>query len=264
MALTLREVCGLTTEEIARAYLIHAPTVAQRIVRAKAKIRDAQIPYRVPEADELTMRMASVLRVLYLVFNEGYSPSPGALVTRADLSREAIRLTRLIATVLSPPPLVEIHGLLALMLLNESRRAARTDGAGHLLPLEEQDRTLWNAGLIAEGCALVEKAFAHGFARARCGDRGHDYFVAYSCKGRRVCPSCNTRRMVETAAHLTDHVLPRLPVRQWVLSVPTRPVGSMRLPWSRFRLICVAASCAPLSGVQLCLDSRALRVAGDL
>lgn len=158
VALTLREVCGLTTEEIARAYLIPAPTVAQRIVRAKAKIRDAKIPYRVPEADELSLRMDSVLRVLYLVFNEGYSPSSGALLTRADLSQEAIRLTRLIATVLPPPRLSEVHGLLALMLLNESRRTARTDGGGNLIPLEEQDRTLWHAGLIAEGCALVEKA----------------------------------------------------------------------------------------------------------
>lgn len=158
VALTLREVCGLTTEEIARAYLTPASTVAQRIVRAKAKIRDARIPYRVPEADELPQRLASVLRVLYLVFNEGYSPSSGALVTRADLSGEAIRLTRLIAEVLPPPPLAEVHGLLALMLLHESRRAARTDAAGHLIPLEEQDRTLWHAALMAEGCAQVEKA----------------------------------------------------------------------------------------------------------
>jgi RNA polymerase sigma-70 factor (ECF subfamily) len=158
VALTLREVCGLTTEEIARAYLTPAPTLAQRIVRAKAKIRDAKIPYRVPEADELAARMPSVLRVLYLVFNEGYSPSSGALLTRADLSHEAIRLTRLIATVLPPPPLAEVHGLLALMLLHESRRAARTDDADKLIPLEEQDRTRWHAGLIEEGCALVEKA----------------------------------------------------------------------------------------------------------
>lgn len=158
VALTLREVCGLTTEEIARAYLIPAPTVAQRIVRAKAKIRDAKIPYRVPEADELGMRVDSVLRVLYLVFNEGYSPSSGALVTRADLSQEAIRLARLIADVLPPPPSAEVYGLLALMLLHESRRTARTDAAGNLIPLEEQDRTLWQADLIAEGCALVEKA----------------------------------------------------------------------------------------------------------
>lgn len=158
VALTLREVCGLTTEEIARAYLTPASTVAQRIVRAKAKIRDAKIPYRVPEADELPQRLGSVLRVLYLVFNEGYSPSMGALLTRADLSGEAIRLTRLIADVLPPPPLAEVHGLLALMLLHESRRSARTDAAGNLIPLEEQDRRLWHATLMAEGCALVGKA----------------------------------------------------------------------------------------------------------
>ena len=158
VALTLREVCGLTTEEIARAYLTPAPTVAQRIVRAKAKIRDAKIPYRVPHAEELAQRMPSVLRVLYLVFNEGYSPSSGALLTRADLSQEAIRLTRLIATALPSAPLAKVHGLLALMLLHESRRVARTDAAGNLVPLEEQDRTLWQAGLIEEGCALVEKA----------------------------------------------------------------------------------------------------------
>ncbi|MCF8209211.1 MAG: RNA polymerase sigma factor [Rhodoferax sp.] len=158
VALTLREVCGLTTEEIARAYLTPAPTLAQRIVRAKAKIRDAKIPYRVPEADEMTQRLASVLRVLYLVFNEGYSPSSGALVTRADLSLEAIRLTRLIADVLPLPPLSEVHALLALMLLHESRRTARTDAAGRLVPLEEQDRTLWDASLISEGCTRVEQA----------------------------------------------------------------------------------------------------------
>ena len=158
VALTLREVCGLTTEEIARAYLTPAPTLAQRIVRAKAKIRDAKIPYHVPEADEMPQRLASVLRVLYLVFNEGYSPSSRALVTRADLSHEAIRLTRLIAEVLPPPPLSEVHALLALMLLHESRRTARTDAAGRLIPLEEQDRTLWDTSLIAEGCARVEQA----------------------------------------------------------------------------------------------------------
>jgi RNA polymerase sigma-70 factor (ECF subfamily) len=158
VALTLREVCGLTTEEIARAYLTPAPTVAQRIVRAKAKIRDAKIPYRVPEADELALRLPSVLRVLYLVFNEGYSPSSGALVTRADLSKEALRLTRLITEVLPPPAWAEAQGLLALMLLHESRRTARTDSTGHLIPLEEQDRTRWDTALIAEGCARVESA----------------------------------------------------------------------------------------------------------
>lgn len=127
-------------------------------MRAKAKIRDAKISYRVPEADELPQRLVSVLRVLYLVFNEGYSPSSGALVTRADLSLEAIRLTRLIADVLPRPPLAEVHGLLALMLLHESRRTARADAVGRLIPLEEQNRTLWDTNLIAEGCARVEQA----------------------------------------------------------------------------------------------------------
>lgn len=158
VALTLREVCGLSTEEIARAYLTPAPTLAQRIVRAKAKIRDAKIPYRVPDSDELPIRLVSVLRVLYLVFNEGYSPSSGAVVTRADLSHEAIRLTRLIANLMPTHAMAEVDGLLALMLLNESRRAARTDDAGDLVPLEAQNRALWNAALIAEGSALVEKA----------------------------------------------------------------------------------------------------------
>lgn len=158
VALTLREVCGLSTEEIARAFLMPVPTLAQRIVRAKAKIRAAKIPYRVPETNELPVRMPSVLRVLYLVFNEGYSPSSGALVTRADLSQEAIRLTRLIASVMPAQMTAEAHGLLALMLLNESRRAARTDSAGDLVPLEEQNRVHWDADLIAEGCALTEKA----------------------------------------------------------------------------------------------------------
>lgn len=158
VALTLREVCGLTTEEIARAYLTPAPTVAQRIVRAKAKIRDAKIPYSVPDTDELPMRMPSVLRVLYLVFNEGYSPSSGELVTRADLSGEAIRLVRLIANLIQSPSMAEVYGLLALMLLNESRRTARTDADGNLIPLEVQDRSLWNDELINEGCGLVEKA----------------------------------------------------------------------------------------------------------
>ncbi len=166
VALTLREVCGLTTEEIARAFLLPAPTLAQRIVRAKAKIRDAKIPYRVPEPQELPERMASVLRVVYLVFNEGYSPSSGVAVTRAELSGEAIRLARLIhelaarsATAFeAAPSMTEVSGLLALMLLNESRRAARTDDAGNLVPLEAQNRSLWDAARIAEGCALVEHA----------------------------------------------------------------------------------------------------------
>lgn len=155
VALTLREVCGLTTEEIASAFLTPAPTLAQRIVRAKGKIRDARIPYRVPEPDELAERLESVLRVIYLVFNEGYSASSGDEVTRGDLSAEAIRLGRLLVDLLPEP---EAQGLLALMLIQESRRAARANASGDLILLEEQDRSLWDRGKIGEGIALVERA----------------------------------------------------------------------------------------------------------
>ncbi|MEZ0274331.1 MAG: RNA polymerase sigma factor [Roseimicrobium sp.] len=155
VALTLREVCGLTTEEIARAFLTTAPTLAQRIVRAKAKIRDARIPYQVPSAEELPDRLDTVLQVVYLVFNEGYAASSGASLTRADLSGEAIRLGRLLLELLPEP---EVMGLLALMLLAESRRAARTSPAGEMILLEHQDRSLWNREQIAEGVALVERA----------------------------------------------------------------------------------------------------------
>jgi RNA polymerase sigma-70 factor, ECF subfamily len=156
-ALTLREVCGLKTEEIAHAFLIPAPTIAQRIVRAKAKIRDAHIPYEVPSRTELPARLESVLQVVYLVFNEGYSASSGDSLTRQDLSAEAIRLMRLIVELL---PEVEALGLLALMVLQESRRAARATPEGELILLEDQDRSLWNRGQIAEGVALVERALA--------------------------------------------------------------------------------------------------------
>ena len=155
IALTLREVCGLTTEEIAHAFLTAAPTVAQRIVRAKAKIRDARIPYQVPSRDELPDRLDVVLQVIYLVFNEGYSASSGASLTRHDLSGEAIRLGRLLIELLPEP---EVMGLLALMLLQESRRAARTSSDGEMVLLDDQDRSLWNRDLIAEGLVLVERA----------------------------------------------------------------------------------------------------------
>ncbi|HEY1078340.1 MAG TPA: RNA polymerase sigma factor [Fontimonas sp.] len=155
IALTLREVCGLTTEEIARAFLTPAATLAQRIVRAKGKIRDAKIPYEVPAREQLPERIDSVLRVIYLVFNEGYSASSGESLTRADLSAEAIRLGRLLLELLPDP---EVAGLLALMLLQESRRAARSDASGNLVLLEDQDRALWNRAQIAEGGALVERA----------------------------------------------------------------------------------------------------------
>jgi RNA polymerase sigma-70 factor (ECF subfamily) len=155
VALTLREVCGLTTEEIARAFLTTPPTLAQRIVRAKAKIRDAGIPYQVPSPAELPERLDTVLQVIYLVFNEGYSASSGSSLTRSDLSGEAIRLARLLHELLPEP---EIAGLLALMLLHESRREARTSPDGDLVLLEDQDRARWNRGQIAEGVALVERA----------------------------------------------------------------------------------------------------------
>jgi RNA polymerase sigma-70 factor, ECF subfamily len=159
VALTLREVCGLTTEEIASAFLTSPPTLAQRIVRAKRKIRDAGIPYEVPAAVDLPDRLDGVLQVIYLVFNEGYSPSSGEGVTRSDLSTEAIRLGRLLLELLPDP---EVMGLLALMLLHESRRAARRSPAGDLVLLDDQDRSLWSRDLIAEGTALVERALSTG------------------------------------------------------------------------------------------------------
>ena len=156
VALTLREVCGLRTEEIAKAFLLPAPTLAQRIVRAKTKIREARIPYQVPDAPEFAGRLSSVLRVIYLVFNEGYSASGGEVLLRSDLSQEAIRLARLVLGLL--PDEAEVMGLLALMLLHDSHRAARVNDQGDLVPLDEQDRALWNAPQIAEGCALTEQA----------------------------------------------------------------------------------------------------------
>ena len=158
VALTLREVCGLTTEEIARAFLTGPPTVAQRIVRAKTKIRAAGIPFQLPARAELPERLATVLHVVYLVFNEGYSASAGESLTRVDLSTEAIRLGRLLVEQLPPPPQPEAVGLLALMLLHEARRAARASVAGELVLLDEQDRSRWDAARIAEGAALVEQA----------------------------------------------------------------------------------------------------------
>ena len=155
VALTLREVCGLTTEEIGRAFLTPATTLAQRIVRAKAKIRDARIPYQVPAPAELPERLDAVLRVVYLVFNEGYTASSGAALTRHDLSAEAIRLGRLLVELLPAP---EAVGLLALMLLQESRRAARTSPSGEIILLDDQDRSLWNREQIAEGSRLVRTA----------------------------------------------------------------------------------------------------------
>jgi RNA polymerase sigma-70 factor (ECF subfamily) len=159
VALTLREVCGLTTEAIAHAFLTTPPTLAKRIVRAKAKIREAGLPYEVPARPELPERLAAVLQVIYLVFNEGYSASSGESLTRPDLSGEAIRLGRLLVELLPEP---EAVGLLALMLLHEARRAARSSPEGDLILLEDQDRSLWNRDQIAEGTARVEQAWSSG------------------------------------------------------------------------------------------------------
>jgi len=176
VALTLREVCGLTTEAIAKAFLTSPRTLAQRIVRAKAKIRETPIPYEVPTAQELPQRLGAVLQVIYLVFNEGYSAAEGAEVTRAELTGEAIRLGRLLVELklieLRPEPEVmssEIMGLLSLMLLQESRRAARTSPTGELILLENQDRALWNKEQIAEGAALLEKALKYQQKSRRFG-----------------------------------------------------------------------------------------------
>lgn len=165
MALTLREVCGLTTEAIARAFLTTPSTLAQRIVRAKNKIRDAKIPYEIPARNELPARLGAVLHVIYLVFNEGYSASSGSELIRQELAQEAIRLGRLLANLLPDP---EVLGLLALMLIQDSRRQARMDNKGDLIRLEDQDRTLWDKPQIAEGSALIQRALGTGNADIYC------------------------------------------------------------------------------------------------
>jgi RNA polymerase sigma-70 factor, ECF subfamily len=183
VALTLREVCGLTTEAIAHACLQTPVTLAQRIVRAKAKIRDAGIPYEVPDTDELPARLRNVLRVIYLVFNEGYSASSGEDLLKPDLSTEAIRLARLLLNLLPEP---EVQGLLALLLLQDSRRSARITPSGDLIPLEEQDRGLWDRASIAEGCDLVQQAL-----RSR-------RFGAYTLQAAIAAVHCEARTPQET------------------------------------------------------------------
>ena len=214
VALTLREVCGLTTEEIAKAFLTTPRTLAQRIVRAKAKIREERIPYEVPTPEELPERLGAVLQVVYLVFNEGYSAAAGAEVTRADLTREAIRLGRLLME-LRPEP--EVMGLLALMLLQESRHAARTSPTGELILLENQDRSLWNREQIAEGVALLEKALGYLAKSGRFGSYTLQAAIGPFMRRRNRSPQPTGSRLLRFTTNCYKSSL--------------RPLSSSIVPW---------------------------------
>jgi RNA polymerase sigma-70 factor, ECF subfamily len=234
IALTLREVCGLTTEQIAQAFLTPVPTLAQRIVRAKGKIRDARIPYEVPAPGELAERLETVLRVIYLVFNEGYTASSGAELMRLDLASEAIRLGRLLVEML---PETEAIGLLALMLLHDSRRAARASPAGELIVLEEQDRSLWNRAQIEEGSGLVEQALSS----RRVGP--------YSLQAAIAAAHCEAARAADTDWNEIVHLYDVL------LRIEPTPIVELN------RAVAVAMRDGPAAGLALVDD---LLARGDL
>ena len=191
VALTLRTLCGLETDEIARAFLVSAATMAQRLVRAKRKIRDARIPYKIPETSDMPARLDAVLTVIYLIFNEGYASTRGESLVRTDLCAEAIRLGRLLRTLISPPP-ADVNGLLALMLLHDSRREARVDAHGNIVTLEEQDRSLWNQEQIAEALPIVEDALLNGAGSYAL----QAAIAAEHCKSRRA-EDTDWRRIVQ-------------------------------------------------------------------
>ncbi len=191
VSLTLRTLCGLETDEIARAFLVPAATMAQRLVRAKRKIRDARIPYKIPETSDMPARLDAVLTVIYLIFNEGYASTRGESLVRTDLCAEAIRLGRLLRTLISPPP-ADVNGLLALMLLHDSRREARVDAHGNIVTLEEQDRSLWNQEQIAEALPIVEDALLNGAGSYAL----QAAIAAEHCKSRRA-DDTDWRRIVQ-------------------------------------------------------------------